>query len=152
MPLDDFKKYTQDKNKHSESKMKRSRSMLKLLESEEFCSIEDIERFIDAIEVELQHEEISTIFNSKFGTVYAHTTARDLFSCLKLMIIDFNALPENTNEVRLDNKSAINAAQVITLAEELNKNIKNPKINQHLKDEISKSILNAMKNIIETLI
>ena len=154
MSLDSLKKYMQDTAKHSESKIKRSRSMLKLLESRGFSSTEKIEKFVGEVEVEIEHEEISNIFSTKLNADYAHSTARDLFNCLKSMITEFNALPENSNEAEIDNKPAIdiNVAQVITLAEELDKNLKNPNIDQHLKDDINKLILRKMQNIIEAQI
>ena len=101
MSLDNFKKYTQETTRHSESKIKRSRSMLKLLESKDISSIKDIQKFINAVEVELGNEAISNIFNTRLGVDYAHTTARDLFNCLKSMKEEFDALSANRTRSKL---------------------------------------------------
>ncbi|TMX33861.1 hypothetical protein, partial [Vibrio rotiferianus] len=83
MALDKFKEFGLNTTQHSESRIKRFRSMLKLLEQAGMTNINEVQLFVENVERELKTEEISNIFNTKFGTKYAHSSARDLFNCLK---------------------------------------------------------------------
>lgn len=154
MDLDKFKEFGLDNTKHSESKVKRFRSMLKLLEQGSMTNMSEVELFIESVEKQVKTEEISNIFNTKFGTKYAHSSARDLFNCLKSLLEQFCATTENSCvETSISQvPESLSIKQVISLAEELNKNDKNPNIDHDLRDNISKLILQKMQITISELL
>ncbi|TMX38870.1 hypothetical protein DA096_09180 [Vibrio rotiferianus] len=154
MALDKFKEFGLNTTQHSESRIKRFRSMLKLLEQAGMTNINEVQLFVENVERELKTEEISNIFNTKFGTKYAHSSARDLFNCLKSFLEQFNSMSEGSNiDISTDQAPEnLSVKQVISLAEELNKNDKNPNIDNELKDNISKLILQKMQITISKLL
>ncbi len=154
MALDKFKEFGLDVTKHSESRIKRFRSMFKLLEQAGITSINEIQHFVEDVEKQLKSEEISNIFNTKFGTKYAHSSARDLFNCLKSFLEQFYAIDENSRIETPTHQASdeFSVKQVISLAEELKKNENNPNIDRELKDNISKLILQKMRLKISELL
>lgn len=153
MNLNKFKEFGLDTTKHTESKIKRFRSMLKLLEQIGITDISEVRLFIKDVRKELKKEEISNVFNTKFGTKYAHSSARDLFNCLQSNLKGFDEVAKRSEPNTLINRTSecLSVQHVISLAEELKKNNNNPNMDNELKDSINKLILKKMKSMISEL-
>ena len=154
MSLDEFKKFGMNSEYHSESKIKRFRSALKLLEQDGVNSMAHVYRFTEEIDQKNKSEEISNILNTRFGTKYAHSTARDLFNCLK-SVLEQHGSENQTHKISAlipQEHENIDISEVISLANELSKNQNNPNLDSDLRADINKLILKKMQNTISKII
>tara|TARA_Y100000588_G_C14068606_1_gene844773 strand:+ start:431 stop:895 length:465 start_codon:yes stop_codon:yes gene_type:complete len=154
MSVDELKAFGFDTNRYSDSKVKRFRLILRLLEQNGISEFNTIKGFIRDIDAKTRNEEISNVLNERFGTSYAHTTSRDLFNCLKSITEEY----EKSNTKNVNSKDlhpaqkAPDLGQVFILAEELKKNYNNSNMDDELKGDINKLILQKLNEVISNLL